>query len=613
VLVADDDSALRAIVRVAFGSEGWQVFEAETPQDTIDLAKQRRPDIVLLDVVFTGQARDGFSICRELKSTEATRRIPVVMLTAHDNAENRAFASAVGATAYLAKPFGALDLLRLVQIVREGGSDPGLGLYLVDAGVIKPTQLERALAEQRLRQDPRPSVGEILVELGFANESEVRRALLRQQRSRDYASAPRPAKQIRVVVADDHLSVREGLRAVLSTDEGFELVGVASDGEEALEIVRAQQPDLVVLDSDMPKRTGLEVLRTIQTDLPQVDVVMFTLDDGIREAALRAGASAVVTKDAPLRTLIAELRRAAARRGSAAAKTGVVLASPGVSHDGWGVIARRQRGLAVIGVLMVAFAGAFLVAEPVLGASAAILVLIPISLAGALLGIEAGVITALLAAIATAALWQGTGHEVGEPVLSVGGNGLGFLALMGVGAGFGLMRQLRGRLDVGSRRASALAEAALTLELGAGPDTLALLTRAALEVVPADAALLYAAVPGGGLELVGAYGAPSAKIGQRETGGPLIATYENGQARQLSAAEAATMAADGRRVRSGIVAPVGERGERPIGVMAVFATREDRLREVHVEALRTYTAFVGIALVTPLQSHAVGRRNLLSV
>jgi GAF domain-containing protein len=175
------------------------------------------------------------------------------------------------------------------------------------------------------------------------------------------------------------------------------------------------------------------------------------------------------------------------------------------------------------------------------------------------------------------------------------------------------MRVLRGRLDQGSRRASALAEAALTLELGAGPETLDVLTRAALEVVPGDAALLYTAIPGGGLELVALYGATAALVGRRETAGPLIDTYASGHARVMTGLDAASIASEVPRMRGVIVAPVGLRGDRAIGVLAVLASRRDAFKEAHVEALRTYSAFVAIALSNPLEAPTAATTNLLSV
>src|SRR5207237_1006343 len=104
---------------------------------------------------------------------------------------------------------------------------------------------------------------------------------------------------------------------------------------------------------------------------------------------------------------------------------------------------------------------------------------------------ETGIGAAGLAVVANLALWAGTDHAIGEPIIRVGGNGLGALALVGIGAGFGAMRLLRGRFDPHGRRLSAIAEVALALAAGPSPDVLRLLAEGALEIVPGDAALLY--------------------------------------------------------------------------------------------------------------------------
>ena len=103
VLVADDDRAVRALVRVTLSAQGWKVLEATTPDETLAVARRDQPQIVLLDVTFEGSPRDGFVVCRELRSSAGTKDVRVVMLTARDDAESRAFASAVGATAYIVK------------------------------------------------------------------------------------------------------------------------------------------------------------------------------------------------------------------------------------------------------------------------------------------------------------------------------------------------------------------------------------------------------------------------------------------------------------------------------------------------------------------------------
>jgi DNA-binding response OmpR family regulator len=85
VLVADDERAVRALVRVTLMAQGWRVLEATRPDETLLVAGREKPEIVLLDVAFERNERDGFVVCRELRSAPATRDIRVVMLTARDD------------------------------------------------------------------------------------------------------------------------------------------------------------------------------------------------------------------------------------------------------------------------------------------------------------------------------------------------------------------------------------------------------------------------------------------------------------------------------------------------------------------------------------------------
>ncbi len=611
VLVIDDDAALRGVVRVALSAQGWDVLEASDPDEGVSRARGERPDVVLLDIVFPDQVRDGFAVCRELRSLRATKRIPIVLLTAHDDPENRAFASAVGASAYIVKPFGPIDLLRMLRLVQgPPGGQPGVGLYLVEAGVISPAQLERALAEQRLRQGAKARLGEILVELRFASVEEVRLALAQQRRARATPSSQRLPTDLRVVIADDHASVRDGLRSAIAAEDGLSVVGIAIDGDEALRQVRALQPDLVVLDNDMPKRSGIDVLRVIHAELPRVAVVMFTLDDSLRGPALASGAAAVVTKDSPLRVLIAEMRRAAtARLPVSPASATVVLAARSAARRAWGVLHRQQRGIAAMGVMGVAYAGGFLIVEPVLGASAAVFALVPVAVAGAMLGPEAGIAAAVLSAGLTAILWHGTGHLVGEPILTVGGNWLGVLGLMGLGAGFGLMRALRGRVNPDARRAGALAEAAIVLSSGAGPETLRLLAKGALDVVPGDAALLFLPVPSGGLELVAAPGAPAALLGTRRAGDAVTHAHTHGRPAIVDAG-AASIGVEISRMRAALVVPLTAAGHGPGGAIVVLSVRRDIYREAHLQALAAFGAFARMAIAARPQTRDVFERQV---
>jgi DNA-binding NarL/FixJ family response regulator len=105
----------------------------------------------------------------------------------------------------------------------------------------------------------------------------------------------------RVVIADDQALVRAGFQALLDAEDGIEVVGVAADGAEALDLVRAERPDVVLMDIRMPVLDGLEATRAITDDADLADVrvlilTTFELDEYVFES-LRAGASGFLVKD----------------------------------------------------------------------------------------------------------------------------------------------------------------------------------------------------------------------------------------------------------------------------------------------------------------------------
>jgi DNA-binding NarL/FixJ family response regulator len=105
---------------------------------------------------------------------------------------------------------------------------------------------------------------------------------------------------MRVIVVDDQTAVREGLVTSLETMQGVEVVGSASDGEEAVELVAAVSPEVVLMDLRMPRMDGVEATRRIRADHPETQVVVLTTfaDDESIVGALRAGAIGYLTKDA---------------------------------------------------------------------------------------------------------------------------------------------------------------------------------------------------------------------------------------------------------------------------------------------------------------------------
>jgi len=115
-------------------------------------------------------------------------------------------------------------------------------------------------------------------------------------------------EKIRVMIADDHSVVRQGIRIVLEQVEELEVVGEAGDGNEALQMARALSPNVILLDVTMPGRTGLEVTRELREEGVEAGILILSMHDDPEYVlqAVRAGADGYVLKDvAP-----AELRKA---------------------------------------------------------------------------------------------------------------------------------------------------------------------------------------------------------------------------------------------------------------------------------------------------------------
>lgn len=121
---------------------------------------------------------------------------------------------------------------------------------------------------------------------------------------------------IRIVIADDHTIMREGLKRILDGADDIEVVGEAVDGFEALAHVRKGGFDLLMLDLSMPGRSGVELIRQIKDEVPKLPILILTMHEEEQYAvrAIRAGARGYLTKESAGTQLVSAIRKVAAGR-----------------------------------------------------------------------------------------------------------------------------------------------------------------------------------------------------------------------------------------------------------------------------------------------------------
>jgi DNA-binding NarL/FixJ family response regulator len=130
-------------------------------------------------------------------------------------------------------------------------------------------------------------------------------------------------KKYKVLLADDHTLMRAGLRALLDTINGFEVVAEACDGDEALDLLRRHEPDVALMDIDMKRMSGLEAMASAKREFPKLHVIMLSMhaEKQYVMQALRDGASGYLLKDAA--TVELELALSAVVKGDVYLSTGV--------------------------------------------------------------------------------------------------------------------------------------------------------------------------------------------------------------------------------------------------------------------------------------------------
>lgn len=116
---------------------------------------------------------------------------------------------------------------------------------------------------------------------------------------------------ISILIVDDHVLFRQGLRRVLELEAGFIVTGEASDGGEAIQLVKTSKPDIVLMDISMPNLNGLEATQKIKHIQPSTNVILLSMheDSFLQQEAIRIGASAYVLKRSPYTELFSAIKK----------------------------------------------------------------------------------------------------------------------------------------------------------------------------------------------------------------------------------------------------------------------------------------------------------------
>jgi NarL family two-component system response regulator LiaR len=119
------------------------------------------------------------------------------------------------------------------------------------------------------------------------------------------------SENIRVLIVDDHAIVREGQMALIDTEPGMEVVGEAEDGLEAVEMANKLQPDVILMDLEMPRKGGIEAIGEIKAEFPDARILVLTsyTEDEKVYAAIKAGAQGYILKDSSPNEILAAIRQ----------------------------------------------------------------------------------------------------------------------------------------------------------------------------------------------------------------------------------------------------------------------------------------------------------------
>lgn len=135
ILIVDDEKDILKILSHNLSKEGYRIFEANDGEEALDMAVREMPDLVILDLMLP--KIDGLEVCRELKSKDKTKNIPIIMLTAKSQEVDKVLGLELGADDYITKPFSPRELLARVKAVLRRTKDKPQGKEVFSCGSLE--------------------------------------------------------------------------------------------------------------------------------------------------------------------------------------------------------------------------------------------------------------------------------------------------------------------------------------------------------------------------------------------------------------------------------------------------------------------------------------------
>jgi DNA-binding NarL/FixJ family response regulator len=266
IVIVDDDEAMRNLLRaICEGEEHKVVAQFPDGRGLLEFVRNERPDVVCLDYELPG--KNGFELLAEMDA--AANQVAVVMITGSSEPELQGHAADLGAAGFIQKPF---EEARIIDELTQ----------------IEKARMIAARAATTPAETPAPSPGKPAAAPAEPADQDTG------------AVVPRSA-----VIVDDSGSIRLLLKGVLQ-EIGIKVIGLASNAEEGIEVVRKSRPALVCLDVNMPGMSGLDALPHIQAACPQTKIVMVTGNASrpVVQAAIAGGAIGYFLK--PIRPALVE-------------------------------------------------------------------------------------------------------------------------------------------------------------------------------------------------------------------------------------------------------------------------------------------------------------------